>query len=160
MPLPPEPGDTLASIYVASGPKIEPQLCNLWGVVNKQEGKISVAQHKTGTRLLIPMHPKLSEIIEATPSNDLTFLISGHGQPFASANSFSNAMSRWAEEAGLDGCPLHGLRKACCRCLAEAGCSASEIMAISGHKSLAERYVKAASQTLMAEAAMEKVSRT
>ena len=50
----------------------------------------------------------------------------------------------------------HGLRKACCRRLAEAGCSAHEIMSISGHKSLAEveRYTKAADQKRMAERAI------
>jgi hypothetical protein len=55
-----------------------------------------------------------------------------------------------------------GLRKACCRRLAEAGCTAVEIMAISGHKSLAEveRYVKAANRKRMAKATMEKVSGT
>ena len=67
-------------------------------------------------------------------------------------------MTRWAKEAGLVGCQLHGLRKACCRRLAEAGCSSQEIMAISGHKSLSEveRYTKAANQKLMAERAMAK----
>jgi integrase len=60
------------------------------------------------------------------------------------------------KEAGLNGCPLHGLRKACCRRLAEAGCSTQEIMAISGHKSLSEieRYTKAADQKHMAERAI------
>ena len=89
-------------------------------------------------------------------------LISGHGQPFASANSFGNVISRWAKEAGLTGCPLHGLRKACARRLAEAGCSTLEIMSITGHKSMAEveRYVRAANQKRMSQAAMEKVSGT
>ena len=65
-------------------------------------------------------------------------------------------MNRWAKEAGLTGCPLHGLRKACARRLAEAGCSALEIMAITGHKTLkeVERYTKAADQERMAERAI------
>ena len=42
-------------------------------------------------------------------------------------------------DAGLPRrCELHGLRKAAARRLAEAGCSASEIMAITGKKTLAE----------------------
>jgi integrase len=65
-------------------------------------------------------------------------------------------MKLWAREAGLDGCPLHGLRKVCLRRLAEAGCTAPEIMAISGHKSLAEveRYIKSAQQKIMGDRAI------
>jgi integrase len=124
--------------------------------------KINVVQRKTGTRLWIQIDPRLKAIIDATPSPHLTFLISAHGRPYASPKTFGAAMGNWAKEAGLNGCPLHGLRKACCRRLAEAGCSASEIMSVSGHKSLVEveRYVRAANQKRMAEAAIEKVSGT
>src|SRR5207247_11179099 len=59
-------------------------------------------------------------------------------------------------EAGLPHCSAHGLRKAAARVLAEAGCTAHEIGAITGHSSLAElvRYTKAADQRRLAEAAM------
>ena len=52
-------------------------------------------------------------------------------------------------------CQPHGLRKAAGR-LAEAGCSAREIMAVLGHKTLteAERYTRDADQARLAEAAM------
>ena len=55
-----------------------------------------------------------------------------------------------------DGCTPHGLRKAACRRLAEAGASANEIMAISGHATLKElvRYTKAADQARLARNAM------
>ena len=53
----------------------------------------------------------------------------------------------------------HGLRKAACRRLAEAGCSANEIMAISGHATLKElvRYTRAADQARLARNALAKV---
>jgi integrase len=56
----------------------------------------------------------------------------------------------------------HGLRKAMCRRLAEAGCSANQIAAISGHVTLREvaRYTKAADQKRMARAAMEAITGT
>ena len=49
-------------------------------------------------------------------------------------------------------CVTHGLRKAAARRLAEAGCSVHEIMAITGHRTLAEveRYTKAAEQKRLA----------
>jgi integrase len=53
---------------------------------------------------------------------------------------------------------VHGLRKAACRRLAEAGCSANEIMAISGHATMKElvRYTAAADQARLARNAMAK----
>ena len=108
------------------------------GKQHVSEGGINVVQQKTGARVWVSMHPDLKTIIEATPSEHLLFLVSGHGQPYASATSFSNSMRRWAMQAGLAGCQLHGFRKACARRLAEAGCSAVEIMSITGHKTLAE----------------------
>jgi integrase len=53
-------------------------------------------------------------------------------------------------------CAAHGLRKAACRRLAEAGCSANVIAAISGHMTLreVERYTRAADQERMARLGM------
>jgi len=60
--------------------------------------------------------------------------------------------------ANLHHCSAHGLRKAAARRLAEAGCTAHEIAAITGHASLREivRYTKAADQRRLATAAMDK----
>jgi len=60
--------------------------------------------------------------------------------------------------AGLRHCSAHGLRKAAARRLAEAGCTAHEIAAITGHASLNEvqRYTRAADQQKLAASAMEK----
>ena len=97
-----------------------------------RDGRISVRQQKTGTALWIPIHPGLKTIMDATPSNQLTFLVTSFGKPYATANAFGHRMRLWAREAGLSGCSPHGLRKVCLRRLAEAGCTAPEIMAISG----------------------------
>jgi integrase len=128
------------------------------GKQHVRDGWINVAQQKTGARLWIPLHQDLKGIMDATPTDHLTFLVSRWGKPHASANSFGQRMKLWAREAGLMGCPLHGLRKACCRRLAEAGCTAPEIMAISGHKALGEveRYIRDAEQKLMADRAISR----
>ena len=57
---------------------------------------------------------------------------------------------------------VHGLRKAACRRLAEAGCSASIIASISGHSTLREvsRYTAAAEQVRLARQGIEAVTRT
>jgi len=59
-----------------------------------------------------------------------------------------------------DECVTHGLRKAAARRLAEAGCSALEIMAITGHTSLkeVERYTKDAEQVRLGDAAIERLT--
>jgi integrase len=118
---------------------------------------IDVRQNKTGEVLQIPMHADLQAIIDATPRGNMTFLMTEFGKPFKPAG-FGNLFRDWCNEAGLPkGYSAHGLRKAACRRLAEAGCSASQIMALSGHRSLAEaeKYVRAVNQLKMARAAMK-----
>ena len=95
-------------------------------------------------------------ILDATRSGNMAFLVTGFGQPFTAAG-FGAWFRKRCNEAGLPkDCSFHGLRKAACRRLAEAGCSANEIAAISGHASLREvgRYTKAADQERMARNAM------
>jgi integrase len=126
-----------------------------------KNGVLFVRQQKTGMEkvdevLEIPVHPDLSRIIAASECGNLAFLMTTYGAPFTAAG-FGNLFRHWCNEAGLPpACSAHGLRKAACRRLAEAGCSAPQIAAISGHKSLAEvqRYIEAASKTKMAQAAM------
>ncbi len=123
-------------------------------------GRIRVRQQKTKTPLRIPLHPKLAEIIAATPSDNLTMLTTAHGKPFTSAG-FGNWFRDRCDEAGLPDCTAHGLRKAAARRLAEAGCSNQEIKAITGHKTDAEvaRYTREADQVALAEAAIRKVTK-
>jgi integrase len=119
---------------------------------------ISVRQEKTGATLDIPLHSDLAAIIAATPSEHLTYLTTQFGKPFTSAG-FGNWFREQCDAAGLPHCSAHGLRKAGARRLAEAGCSAHEIAAITGHASLREivRYTKAADQKRLAVSAMAKV---
>jgi integrase len=125
------------------------------------DGVLTVRQDKTGATLAIPVHSDLQAILGATPSAHLTFLTTNRGQPYGGPN-FSNRFREWCDAAGLSKqCSAHGLRKAACRRLAEAGCSANEIAAISGHASLreVERYTKAVDQARMARNAMSRTRR-
>jgi integrase len=121
-----------------------------------RDGVLQVRQAKTGVVLDIPVHPQLQAIIDATPSEHLTFLTTKTHKPY-SGNYFSAQFRAWCDAGKLPGeCSPHGLRKAACRRLAEAGCSANEIAAISGHATLSEvqRYTRAADQARMARNAM------
>jgi len=125
-----------------------------------RNGALTVKQQKTGTELPpIPVHPHLQAVLDATPSEHLTFLVTATGKPYG-GNAFSAQFRNWCEAAGLPKrCKPHGLRKAACRRLAEAGCSEKQIAAISGHASLDEvaRYTKAADKARLARDAMARM---
>jgi len=130
-----------------------------FGPQHIRNGVLAYRQQKTGRALEIPVHPELSAVLAASPKGHLTFLTTVAGAAFT-ASGFGGLFRRWCNEAGLSHCSAHGLRKAQARRLAEAGCSAHEIAAITGHKTLAEvqRYADAASQSRMARSAMATVT--
>jgi integrase len=121
-----------------------------------RNGAVHLTHQKTGAALAIPVTPTLAEAINAGASADhVVFLLNERGRAFT-ARGFSKWFVSQCERAGLKGVSAHGLRKAACRRLAEAGCSANEIAAISGHASLreVERYTRAADQARMARNAI------
>ena len=124
------------------------------------DGRIAVRQVKGGRNLFIPLHGHLRVIIDALPKSDMTFLLTEYGKPFNVAG-FGAWFARACEGAGVHK-RAHGLRKAAARRMAEAGCTAYEIIAVTGHSSAkeAEPYTRAADQVKLAEAAMRKVRRT
>lgn len=126
-----------------------------------RDGRIVVRQEKTKELLEIPIHPALQASLNAGPTGELTFLVTQFGKPYSAAG-FGNFFSDAARKAGLPkGCSAHGLRKAAARRLAEAGCSAHEIMAVTGHRTLKEvtRYTAAADQRRLAETALDALGR-
>ena len=130
-----------------------------WADINGSA--IRVVQQKTSAKLVIPLHVNLREILLAIPRDHVTILNTEYGRPF-SAKGFTYFMAEAIKAAGLPmDCRPHGLRKAACRRLAEAGCSSMEIAAISGHKTLSEveRYCRDADQETMATAAILKLKR-
>lgn len=127
---------------------------------------LTITQQKTGQVVSIPLHSELKATLDSLPNDNLTFLVSERGGPMK-PESFTNWFRRMAKEvtrqvngkpepALPDGLSPHGLRKATCRMLAEAGCTPHQIMAISGHKTLSEvtRYTVAANREGLAEGAM------
>src|SRR5262245_61796961 len=123
-----------------------------------RNGVLGVRQQKTGFELAIPVHSTLAAVIAETPTYHLTFLTNQFGRPFT-AGYFGQWFREQCDMAGLRHCSAHGLRKAAARRLAEAGCTAHEIAAITGHASLKEvaRYTEAADRRRLAASAMAKV---
>jgi integrase len=124
-----------------------------------QAGMLRVRQEKTGFELMIPIHPRLLEIIAETPSDHLNYIVTRNGGPFRSG-SFGNWFREACITAGLPHCSAHGLRKAAARRLAEAGATAHEVASITGHRSLSQvtRYTRAVDQQKLAIRAMAKIT--
>jgi integrase len=124
-----------------------------------RDGVIVLRQQKTGMPVEIPVHPELAAIIAASLVGHLAFLVSNRGDTY-SDGGFGKLFAGWCREAGLGAnCAAHGLRKAACRRLAEAGCTAPQIASISGHKTLAEvqRYIDTADRRRLAQSAIARL---
>jgi len=130
-----------------------------------ENGTIQVTPLKTkrttGKKLWIPIHPDLEQVLAGSKIGSQKLLETSFGKPFK-GDGFGNYMADKIDDAGLpQRCVTHGLRKAAARRLAEAGCSANEIQAITGHTTLQEvtRYTKAAEQKKLAVAAMKRLAK-
>ncbi|MGA7490698.1 MAG: tyrosine-type recombinase/integrase [Xanthobacteraceae bacterium] len=128
------------------------------GPQHVQNGELRVVQKKTRKPLILPIRPELQAVLDATPIGHLTFLVTKSGKPYP-ANDFSEQFRVWCNAAGLPtACVVHGLRKAACRRMAEAGYSVSEIAAWSGHRTLSEikRYTDGVDQARLARNALQR----
>lgn len=91
-----------------------------WLVFTQQKGK-----GRNPVRLEIPIVTELEQIIEASETGDLAFVVNAYGRPFTNAG-FGNRFRKWCDEAELGHCSDHGLRKAAAARLAELGCCLNE----------------------------------
>lgn len=122
------------------------------------EGMIYVVQDKHGAKLWLPITPELAKAMQAYGTKGLTLIGDPSGRPLTRP-ALSNLMAEAIDKAELPPrCVAHGLRKARMRLMAEAGASANQIAAVSGHKTLkeVERYTKAADQKKLARDGMNK----
>lgn len=127
----------------------------LLGKQHVRGGWLKFTTAKTGAVVEVPMLPELQRVIEASPTGDLTFLVTAFGVPFT-ANGFGGKFRDWCNQAGLPQCSAHGLRKAAAAVAAENGATSQQLMAIFGWLKLteAERYTRAAERKRMAGDAM------
>jgi len=133
----------------------------LMGPQHIKDGRISLRQIKTGKAMAVPIHPRLAASIAATKTGHLAFLVTEYGVPFAE-NGFGMWFMKKCRAAGIVGYPMHGLRKAAARRMAEAGLTNQQIKAITGHTTDSEvaRYTREAEQVLLADRAMAALVRS
>jgi len=107
----------------------------------------------------IPILPPLAEAIAAQKVAGPTYLLTAHGQPFASSAAFGNWFRARVAEAGLTDRSAHGIRKAAGELLALHGATQYHIMAIHGHAQArtSEVYTQGVNRRKLAAEAMEKM---
>lgn len=126
------------------------------GPQHLKDGFHTIVVQKTKKQVSIPVHPDLRPVLAAIEDKHLTYLATRQGKS-RSSKAFTNYVIDAAKDAGLP--PhrsAHGLRKAICVRLAEAGCDALRIMAITGHQNLAEvqTYIAAVNKKKLAQEAI------
>lgn len=123
-----------------------------------RDGYINLTQEKTGAKLRIPVLEPLRHSLDAHRSNASVLVATGGGDPYTAAG-FGNWFRDACRSAGIIDRSAHGLRKLAATRLADAGCSESQIKAITGHKTAkeVERYTQARDQKLLADSAFAKI---
>lgn len=108
----------------------------------------------------IPVMPPLERAIRAQTVIGATYLLTGHGKPFASPEGLRNAFRKWCDTAGLEGRSSHGIRKAAGHLLALHGASQYEIMAIHGHANAttSEVYTRGVERRRLGEMAASRLA--
>jgi integrase len=130
-----------------------------FGPQHIRNGRIRIERTHGSEDVDMPMPPELQVACDAMPKAHLTYIITAYGKP-RSKYGLGTDFAKWVTEAGLPTrCRLHGLKKGGMRRLAEAGGTAHELMAFSGHKTLTEvqRYTADADRKRLADAAMAKL---
>ena len=97
-------------------------------------------QHKGRNRspltLDLPVLPVLQAIMDASPTGDLSFLVTEQSKPFTAAG-FTKLVSRTLQRGRpASGLSAHGLRKAGATRAAENGATAHQLMAIFGWRTI------------------------
>jgi integrase len=125
------------------------------GRQHMRDGVIRFVPQKTRRKKMhaieIPVAAELAKIIAATPTGDMTFLMTEWGKPFT-ANGFGNWFRDRCNDAGLPQCSAHGLRKAGATIAAERGATDRQLMAMFGWESArqATTYTAAADRKRLA----------
>lgn len=97
------------------------------------DGKtLRIKQSKTGARVAIPVGQPLKELLTKPRHHDETILTNSRGQGWTE-DGFRTSWARACKKAGINDLTFHDLRGTAVTHLALAGCTTSQIGAITGH---------------------------
>jgi integrase len=129
------------------------------GPQHVKNGWIRIERTHGSADVTIPVTPELQAAIDAMPKGHLTFIVTAYGKP-RSKRGLGVDFAKWTAAAGLPKrCRMHGLKKSGMTQLADAGGTAHELMAVSGHKTLSmvQLYTRDADRSRLAGSAMAKL---
>ncbi len=123
-------------------------------------GAVQLRQSKCSTRVIVPAGEHLNALLAAIPRRSTVILTSSDRTPWTS-DGFRASFRKACARAGIAGLTFHDLRGTAVTRLALAGCSESEIAAITGHaltdvRSILDRHYLSRDVAL-AEAAIHKL---
>jgi integrase len=129
------------------------------GPQHVKDGWIRIERTHGSADVTIPVTLELEAAIAAMPRQHLTFIVTTDGKP-RTKRSLGEDFAEWVTAAGLPKrCRMHGLKKAGMTQLAEHGASTHELMAVSGHRTIAmvQLYTRDADRAKLAGSAMAKL---
>lgn len=109
----------------------------------------------------VPVLPPLAKSMAAQKVIGPTYLLNGHGRPFASGSAFGNKFRAWVVEAGMSDRSPHGIRKAAGEFMAMEGASQYHIMSVHGHTQAktSEVYTRGVDRGKLANEAMQMLAK-
>jgi integrase len=121
------------------------------GPQHVKDGSLRLRRGKTGESGSIPVLPPLQAVIDASEVGHLTFLVTAFAKPFSDAG-IGNWFRDRCDEAGLNHCSAHGLRKAGATIAADLGATDEQLMALFGWRSRRQvsTYTRGANQKKLA----------
>lgn len=115
------------------------------------DGEIHVPPHKRTPALYIPLHTRLAAILAEYPKGLTTILCYPDGRPLTT-DALRQRIMKWSGEY-----VPHGLRKNAVGTLLEAGCTTSQVNAITGQSlQMIEHYARKHNRRVSARKAMAK----
>lgn len=143
-------------MLLGTGQRIGDVLAMQWSHVTA-EG-ISVAQEKTGARLVIPPTPTLARVLAATPRRGLFIITQANGKPVSYNLAWKDFMAV-RRKIGAEAWDIHSLRYAAASEIATLpGMTEAHVMSVTGHSAAAmvRLYAGAAIQKARAKEAQGK----
>jgi integrase len=147
------PARLAMTILKATGVRVSD--LRLLGRQHVKNGLLSFTTVKTKMLCELPVGPDLAA---ALPRDNMTFLLTEEGAPFASDKALSQRVAKWFRQAGVNGVTAHGVRKWLASKMAEDGSTEYDLMSWFGWKDPKEArpYVQAANRRRMAHEAGRK----
>lgn len=128
-------------------------------------GALRLVQSKTGDRVVLPLHARLSALLTPSGAKDEHVVTGQRGRALTGAGFraiFFGLLRKLKAEGRVgEGLTFHGLRHTVAVALAEAGASTRDIMAVTGHRTeaMVATYVEGAETERRARSAIRRLEK-